>query len=47
MSLEISLSRVSLLLGFLNFRPRGLGVLDFCLLANGFDQNLDKIMYFI
>ena len=37
MSLEISC--VSLRLGFSNFWPRGLGVSDFCFLANGFDQN--------
>ena len=39
MSLEISFSCVSLRLGFSNFWPRGLGVLDFCLLAKDFDQN--------
>ena len=38
MSLEISFSCISLRLGFLNFWPRGLGVSDFYLLANGFDQ---------
>ena len=49
MSLEISFSCVSLRLGFSNFWPRGLGVgiRDFCILANGFDQNHDKIVYFI
>ena len=47
MSLEISFSCVSLRLGFLNFWPRGLGVSDFCFLANGFDQNHDKIVYLI
>ena len=38
-SLEISFSCVSLRLEFSNFWPRGLGVSDFCFLANGFDQN--------
>ena len=47
MSIEISFSCVSLLLGFLNFWAPGLGVSDFCFLANGFDQNHDKIVYFI
>ena len=47
MSLEISFSCVSLRLGFLNFWPRGLRVSDFCFLANGFDQNHDKIVYLI
>ena len=39
MSLEISFSCVSLRLAFSNFWPRGLGFSDFCVLANGFDQN--------
>ena len=39
--------RVSLRHGFSNFWPRGLGVSDFCLLANGFDQNHNKIVYLI
>ena len=47
MSLEISFSCVSLHLGFSNFWLRGLRVLDFCFLANGFDQNHDKIVYLI
>ena len=48
MSLEISFSCVSLHLGLSNFWPRGLGVSDFCFfLANGFDQNHDKIVYLI
>ena len=47
MSLEISFSCVSLRLGFSNFWPRGLRVSDFCCLANGFDQNHDKIVYLI
>ena len=42
MSLEISFSCV-----FSNSWPRGLGISDFCLLANGFDQNHDKIVYLI
>ena len=42
MSLEIWFSCASLRLGFSNFWPRVLGVSDFCLLANGFDQNHDK-----
>ena len=47
-SLEISFSCVSLRLGLSNFWPRGLGVSDFCVfLANGFDQNHDKIVYLI
>ena len=37
MSLEISFSRVS----------SSLGVSDFCFLANGFDENHDKIVYLI
>ena len=48
MSLEISFSCVSLRLGFSNFlaaRSRSLGFLFF--LANGFDQNHDKIVYLI
>ena len=47
MSLEISFPCVSLRLGFSKFWPRGLGVSDFCLLANDFDQNHDKIVYLI
>ena len=47
MSLEISYSCVSLPLGFSNFWPPGLGVSNFCFLANGFDQNSDKSVYFI
>ena len=31
----------------LEFWLRGLGVSDFCLLANGFDQNHDKSAYYI
>ena len=42
MSLEILFSYISLHLGFSNFWPQGLRVSDFCLLANGFDQNHDK-----
>ena len=44
MSLEISFSCVSLRLGFSNFWLRGLG---FCFMANGFDQNHEKIVYLI
>ena len=45
--LEISFSCVSLRLGFSYFWPRGLGVSDFYFLANGFDQNHDKIVNLI
>ena len=49
MSLKISFScvSVSLRLGFSNFWPRGLEVLEFCFLANCFDQIRDKIVYLI
>ena len=47
MSLEISFSYVSLRLGFSNFWPLGIGVSDFCFLANGFNQSHDKIVYLI
>ena len=47
MSLEISFSCVSLRLRFSNFWLQGLGVSDFCLLVNSFDQNHDKIVYLI
>ena len=47
MSLEISFSFASLRLRFSNFWSRGLGVPDFCFLANGLDQNHDKIVYLI
>ena len=41
MNREISFSGVSLRLGVSNFWPRGLGVSDFCFLANDFNQNHD------
>ena len=44
-SLEVSFSFVSMLLGFSEFWPRGLGVSDFCF--NGFDQNYDLSVYLI
>ena len=47
MSLEVLFTCVSLCLGFSNFWPRGLRVLDFCILVNGFNQNHNKIVYLI
>ena len=47
MSLEILFSCVSLRLRFSKIWPQGLGVSHFCLLADGFDQNHDKIVYLI
>ena len=43
MSLEISFSCVSMFLGFSNFW-REVSESDFCFLANGFDQNHNKIV---